>query len=244
MSARNCAIRARKWRLLEIGAVFTLTLLAGCLPRAAPRPAAPQIGLSRGARWSVLSLEPPHLSGPFFELILREHVLTGWVSGETAPGGALRVRIEPDHVAGFGPLGPVAMDIDEQPDLLAVEGLWNGQRCKLAFTPEGMRATVADNARPAVRSPLDRMGIGLQPLARDSSCQYVLDHRDPDGGLSGTSICAGMPQQTRLEVPAIADALLTRAELVTVLVAFLSAPPVASSEPFPRRVETGFDGAW
>jgi hypothetical protein len=102
---------------------------------------------------------------------------------------------------------------------------------------------VADNARPAVRPPLGR-GLGLEPPARDSSCQYVLDHREADGGLSGTSICAGMPQQTRLEVPAIADALLTRAELVTVLVAFLSAPPVASSEPFPRRVETGFDGAW
>jgi hypothetical protein len=203
------------------------------------------MGLARGARWSVLSVQPPHLSGPFFELILREHVLTGWVSGETAPGGALRVRIEPDHVAGFGPLGPVAMDIDEQPERLSVEGLWNGQRCKLAFTPEGMRATVADNTRPAVRAPLDRLGLGLEPPARDSSCQYVLDHHEPDGGLSGTSICAGMPQQTRLEIPAVADALLTRAELVTVLVAFLSAPPVASSEPLPRRAEAaGLDGAW
>jgi hypothetical protein len=227
------------------GFVVSTTLAlgaSGCLPHIDPRPS-PQIGLHRGARWSVLSIDPPNLSGPFFNLVLREHVLTGFVSGETAPGGALRVHIEPDHVAGFGPLGPVAMDIEEQPEALAIEGMWNGQRCKLAFTSDGMRATVADNVRPAVRPPLGP-GLALEPAARDSSCQYVLDHRDPDGGLSGTSICAGMPQQTRLEVPAVADALLTHAELVTVLVAFLSAPPVAASEPFPRRVEAGLDGVW
>jgi hypothetical protein len=114
-----------------------------------------------------------------------------------------------------------------------------------------MRGTVADNARPGVRSPLERVpgmlrrgrpslleARALEPAARDSSCQYVLDRREEGGGLSGTSICDGLPQQTRLEVPAVADALLTRSELVTVLVAFLSAPPLASAEPFPRPGET------
>src|SRR3954452_12175934 len=53
---------------------------------------APQIGLARGAHWSVVSLRPPHLNGPFFQLMLRQHVLTGWIAGDSAPGGALRVR--------------------------------------------------------------------------------------------------------------------------------------------------------
>jgi hypothetical protein len=46
-----------------------------------------------------------------------------------------------------------------------------------------------------------------------------------------------MPQDTRLEVPRAAAALLTRPELVTVLVALLSAPPLALAEPFPSHVE-------
>jgi hypothetical protein len=234
-------MKPRKWPVLEIAAALAVVSSTACALRAERRPAPPQMGLARGARWSVLSVQPPNLSGPFFELVLRDHVLTGWVAGETAPGGAVRVSIEPDGASGFGPLGPVALDIEEQPDRLAVQGLWNGQRCKLVFTPGEMRATIADNARPAVRPSLG----GMEPPARDSSCQYVLDRAEPDGGLSGVSICAGMPQPTRLEVPAVADALLTRAELVTVLVAFLSAPPVAGSEPLPRRVEVdGPDGAW
>jgi hypothetical protein len=44
------------------------------------------------------------------------------------------------------------------------------------------------------------------------------------------SICAGMPQQTRLEVPAMATKLLSQPELVTVLAAVLSAPPVDTLE--------------
>jgi len=54
-------------------------MTASCLPHA-DRRSSPQIGLARGARWSVLSIDPPNLSGPFFNLVLREHVLTGWVS--------------------------------------------------------------------------------------------------------------------------------------------------------------------
>jgi hypothetical protein len=58
----------------------------------------------------------------------------------------------------------------------------------------------------------------------------VLDERDRNGALLGTSICSGMPQRTRLEVPAAAAAFLTQPELVTILVAMLSAPPLDTTE--------------
>ncbi len=46
-----------------------------------------------------------------------------------------------------------------------------------------------------------------------------------------------MPQQTRLEVPAMARAWMTHSELVTVLVAVLSAPPVVQAEEYGPRFE-------
>ena len=64
------------------------------------------------------------------------------------------------------------------------------------------------------------------------SCEYYLDSVSTDGALNGGSICAGMPQQTRLEVPVAGQAWLTHAELVTVLVAVLSAPPVVVAEDY------------
>jgi hypothetical protein len=216
---------------------------------------APQIGLARGARWSVMSVRPPYLHGPFFNLVLRQHVLTGWIAGESAPGGAVRVRIDEDGASGQGPLGPVAMDIVDEPDAVVAEGLWNGHRVHLVFSPAGVRGTVADNARPAVRSPLDRvpgmpvrsptsvlLARAMEPPARDSSCEYLLDGRDQSGRMLGTSICQGMPLPTRLEIPAAADALLTRPELVTVLVAVLSAPPLAATDPLPGAAELGWPG--
>jgi hypothetical protein len=75
----------------------------------------------------------------------------------------------------------------------------------------------------------------LDPPAVDLSCEYDLNELGGDGALNGGSICAGMPQQTRLEVPALAKTWLTHAELVTILVAVLSAPPVVVSDDFPRR---------
>jgi hypothetical protein len=207
---------------------------------------APQIGLARGAHWSVVSLRPPHLNGPFFQLMLRQHVLTGWIAGDSAPGGALRVQIDEDGASGHGPLGPVAMDIADEPDALVAQGTWNGSRVHFAFSSQGMQGTVADNALPGVRSPFEHvpgmlprsrgaelLAQAMEPPARNSSCQYVLDGHDPSGVLIGTSICDGLPVPTRLEVPAAAEALFTRAELVTLLVAVLSAPPLDPAEPMP-----------
>jgi hypothetical protein len=165
----------------------------------------------------------------------------------------LRVRIDADGASGQGPSGQVAMDFSDEPDALVAEGMWNGSRVHLAFSLAGVRGTVADNAVPGVRSPFERvagmparragadlLAQAMEPPARNSSCQYVLDGHDRDGGLTGTSICDGLPMPTRLEVPTAADAMFTRPELVTLLVAVLSAPPLDPAEPMPGASAPGW----
>ena len=83
----------------------------------------------------------------------------------------------------------------------------------------------------------------IDPLPADVSCEYYLDQLSTDGALNGGSTCAGMPQQTRLEVPALAQAWMTHAELVTVLVAVLSSPPVVIAEDYGPRFEPPSTGA-
>lgn len=208
---------------------------------------APTIGLRRGARWSVLALRPPHLTGPHFHLLLRGGTLSGSIASATAPAGNLKVRITPTGAHGYGPLGPISMDylIGEASTL--VEGMWNGARVRLEFAPHALKGTVAENSDVLARAEPERMmGTATHrarrrqgpqvnanisdPLPDNSSCQYVLEQLEPDGALSGPSICSGMPQQTRLEVPKVAQSLFTQAELVTLLVAVLSAPPAVGDE--------------
>src|SRR5688572_28971277 len=75
-------------------------LVVGCAGRgggaggavgSSPGSDTPLIGLQRGGHWSVLTIRPPHLSGPLFHLMLKNSVLTGAISGGSAPGGVLRV---------------------------------------------------------------------------------------------------------------------------------------------------------
>ncbi|HEY0711268.1 MAG TPA: hypothetical protein VGF45_01245 [Polyangia bacterium] len=209
----------------------------------------PTIGLQRGGRWSVISIRPPHLSGPLFHLQLKNSVLTGAVSGGSAPGGTLRVNIKEDGAEGFGPVGPISLDYAMNDHATVAEGTWNGGRVRLVFARESLKGTVTANSMFHNRSEgnatfsmensrrFRRSGRtidSLEPPAADLSCEYDLNELGGDGALSGGSTCAGMPQQTRLEVPAMAKTWLTHAELVTVLVAVLSAPPVLVSEEFRR----------
>lgn len=211
---------------------------------------APQIGLRRGGRWSVLTLKPPHLSGPHFHLVLKDGVLSGSVSGGAAPGGSLRVKITPEVAEGFGPLGPVSIDFVTSEDSTVADGLWNGRRVHVVFAKDSLRGTVADNSDSLSRASPDAFAASqatgrsrrrggfsptpgttaFDPLPTNSSCEYFLTELSSDGALNGGSICSGMPQQTRLEVPLVAQAWLTRTELATVLVALLSAPPVVAAE--------------
>ncbi len=84
----------------------------------------------------------------------------------------------------------------------------------------------------------------IEPLPSDVSCEYYLDSVTPDGALNGGSTCAGMPQQTRLEVPSVARAWMTHAELVTVLVAVLSSPPLVLAEDYGPRFEQPSTGSF
>lgn len=213
----------------------------------------PLIGLQRGGHWSVLTIRPPHLSGPQFHLQLKNGVLTGAISGGIAPAGTLRVNIRPDGAEGYGPLGPVALDIATDEASTVAEGTWNGGRVHLVFQRESLHGTVATNSFFNSRTgganaggmdsfgPPRRYGRStntlIDPPAMDLSCEYYLDQVSNDGALNGGSTCAGMPQQTRLEVPALAKTWLTHAELVTILVAVLSAPPVVVAEDYGPRID-------
>jgi hypothetical protein len=214
----------------------------------------PLIGLQRGGHWSVLSIRPPNLSGQLFHLQLRNSVLTGAVSGGTAPAGSLRVTITKDGAQGFGPVGPISLDFAIDEGATVVEGTWNGGRVHLTFARESLRGTVTTNSffysrsngggvanmenfrNPRTRA-FGRAADIIEPIPADLSCEYYLDQIGSDGALNGGSTCAGMPQQTRLEIPALAKTWLTHAELVTVLVAVLSAPPIVISEDYGPKFE-------
>src|SRR5438105_5867395 len=112
----------------------------------------PQIGLQRGGHWSVLSLKPPHLIGPQFNLLLKGGVLTGTISSGTAPSGNLHVSIAEDGAEGHGPLGPVSMDFITTEDSTVAEGMWNGHRVHIVFTHNSIKGTVADNSDVMTRT--------------------------------------------------------------------------------------------
>jgi hypothetical protein len=215
-------------------------------------PELPKIGLQRGGHWSVLTIRPPHLNGQQFHLQLKNSVLTGAISGGDAPGGVLRVSIKEDGAEGFGPLGPVSLDFSSDEISTTAEGMWNGGRVHLVFSHDSLKGTVATNSffssksNPADNNNREMRQMGafgqksadmMDPLPVDMSCEYFLDHVTSDGALNGGSTCSGMPQPTRLEVPKVAQAWLTRAELVTILVAVLSSPPVAVSEQYGPRID-------
>jgi hypothetical protein len=210
----------------------------------------PLIGLQRGGHWSVISIRPPHLSGPLFHLQLRNSVLTGAISGGTAPAGTLRVSISKEGAEGFGPLGPVSLDFNTDEASTVAEGTWNGGRVHLVFTRESLNGTVTTNSFFQSRTAgnnvasdtfrprrFGRASDAMDPPPMDMSCEYYLDHVTTDGALNGGSTCAGMPQQTRLEVPALAKTWLTHEELVTILIAVLSAPPVVVAEEYGPRFD-------
>lgn len=218
--------------LYPLAALALLT--ASCAPWSAQQPAGrpdlPQIGLVRGAHASSLALNPPYLSGPQFGLRLERGVLFGWMGGEAARAGSVRVTIEEDGAAGFGPLGPVAMDFFPDEDRTVVEGQWNGRRVHIVYAAQSLHGTVADNALLPPGEASAGRAPDLEPAPADSSCEYALDDVTADGALEGTSICSGMPQRTSLFVPRAGAALFRRSDLLTLLVAVLSAPPLPASE--------------
>jgi hypothetical protein len=179
----------------------------GCAHRGGGGPdAKPAIAIQRGSSWSSLSVDLPHITGPTGQLKLENGELSGVVGA-----GVLQVKIEGDRAEGFGPSGPVQMSVTREGDALKVDGMWNGGPVHLTVGPGGLRASVIRR--------------GSRFAAGQASCAYTLDKVDASGAIVGSSICAGMPQETRLEIDPRVRAALGPTELSVLLVALLSTPP-------------------
>lgn len=212
---------------------------------------APQISLLRGSVRSYMTLALPFLTGTQFNLSLRNGVLSGTMSSGAAPGGGLRLRIEGSEVSGQGPHGPIQMSVIDEGGEIVADGSWNGGRLHMIFTGTLVRGTVPTNSAWYARiTQADPFGNGaaarmrsdnrhlVDPGPGDTSCEYFLDNISPEGAHVGGSICGGMPQQTRLEIPAVASAWLTTTELVTVVLVVLSSPPPSLSESYGPQFDT------
>jgi hypothetical protein len=170
-----------------------------------------ELGLRRGAAWSTATVKPPYVIGPRMNLHLNHNIFGGAIDGMP-----VNLRVEPDGISGNGPSGPVSIDIESAPDKLVFEGTWNGSRAHFEVTDQAFKGSLA-------------VYRGRQ-VGSEAYCQYVLDRVEADGARAGTSICAGLPEETRLEVPGQVYKWLTRPELVVVLLALLSSPPITQLE--------------
>jgi hypothetical protein len=200
--------------LLTVAAVTAVLATGGCRQQLQPlreTEGGIEVGLRRGAAWSTLTVKPPYVIGPRVTLHLTKDVFTGSIDGMP-----VNLKVEPDGIEGRGPSGQVSIDIDDSADKLVIEGSWNGQRAHFEITTDTLKGSLAI-----------RRG---RTLSSASYCQYVLDRVEADGSRAGTSICGGLPEETRLEVPRPVVGWLTRSELVVVLLALLSSPPFTSME--------------
>jgi hypothetical protein len=191
--------------------VLAITSASGC---AAARGAAgnvPEVALRRGSNWATYNVKPPQITGETASLKLEAGHLRGFLSSR-----ALDVQVEPEGATGFGPGGPVDVTISRDSDGTRVDGLWNGAPVNFVFSPSRVKGSVVVwQGRTA---------------AQQASCAYDLDKIEPNGAVSGSSTCAGMPQQTRLEVSAATAKVLTPSEPAIFLVTALSAPPLSPNE--------------
>jgi hypothetical protein len=203
----------RSLRISLLLAAAVIAAAAGCRGAMQPLPelaGGVEVGLRRGASWSTLSVKPPYVIGPRVTLHLKKDVFTG-----TIDGSPVNLQVEADGIKGQGPAGQVSIDINDSPDKLVIEGSWNGQRAHFEITTDALRGSLAIYSSR-------RLGTSFY-------CQYVLDRTEQDARL-GTSICNGLPEETRLEIPRPVLAFLTKPELVVVMLTLLSSPPFTSLE--------------
>jgi hypothetical protein len=213
-----------------IGIVVLAATLLGCGERGSgglpELEGGAEMALRRGAAWSTVKVRPPYAIGPRVNLHFYKK---GMVSGNIDAGtmmdnriSALNLTINEEGIQGEGPYGAVAVDVEDGPETLNFEGTWNGSRVTFNVTSTSFKGSI----------PIRRYGRS-DSVGGVTSCQYVLDRVASDGAREGSSICSGMPEETRLEIPRQVDAWLTRKELVVVLLALLSTPPQTSLEPLP-----------
>jgi len=170
-----------------------------------------EVGLRRGSGWSTLKVRPPHVIGPRVTLRMTKGEFSGSIDGSP-----VHLRVADDGIDGSGPLGQVSIDIVEGAGQTLIEGTWNATRVHFTVTEQSLRGAIA------VRQ--------ASTFGEVAFCQYTLDRVEKDGARSGISICDGLPEETRLEVPRAVQKWLTRHELVVVLLALLSSPPLTSLE--------------
>ncbi len=171
-----------------------------------------EIALRRGASWATLTVRLPHVIGAASTLRISRGHMTGMIDG-----GSVNLLIEKDTISGTGPGGTVSVDVDETDEGTEVSGTWSGNRVSFKVSADSFRGVIA------IRTGRTQASLG--------TCQYVLDRTEADGARTGTSICSGLPEETRLEIPSVVYAWLTRTEMAVVLLALLSAPPYTLMEP-------------
>lgn len=172
-----------------------------------------RIGLGRRASWTSYAVKLPTISGPTAQLRLTDRTLVGFVENSS-----LRLKIDDDRASGFGPSGSVDVTIRQQGGgggelALVIDGLWNDGPVHLVLGPMGLQASVT------------RWG---KNLSQQATCSYHLDRsREQEGVLifTGTSVCQGLPERTRLEIDERVSRMLKPAELGVLLVTILASPP-------------------
>ncbi len=202
------------WHTFRSGAATTtlalVSIIAGSAGCAAMQGASSgpkigvDVGLRRGSSWTTFNVRPSRIVGPTASLELKRGQIMGFLDNHT-----VHLEVKPDELTGVAG-GRVALDIDQRPGTLEINGLWNDARVHFEVTPDSLRGTITGGS------------LG--------HCQYVLDHTEGDGARTGTSICSFMPQETRLEFPSAVERWLGRGEIVAVLLALLSSAPPTSSD--------------
>jgi hypothetical protein len=145
--------------------------------------------------------------GSTASLEIRKGEIVGFLNGR-----AVRLTAKPDELSGVAG-GRVQLDIEEHEGKLEIGGTWNDQRVHFEISPDNLNGQITG----------DMSG-------RRWHCQYVLDKTAEDGARLGTSICSGLPEQTRLEFPKGVERWLTRGEAVAVLLALLASAPPTSTD--------------
>jgi len=163
-----------------------------------------ELGLRRGSAWQTIKVRPPYVIGPTASLELKK----GIFSGMSATGELVRINVDKEGALGRGP-GRVDVDFATGVDEFIIDGVWNSGRVHFRITSDSFRGS-------------------LQTVG--GYCQYVLDELLHDGARHGISICSGLPEETRLEIPMPIQAWLTPSELAVVLLELLSDPPTTVLE--------------
>jgi hypothetical protein len=175
-----------------------------------------EIGLRRGVSWTTFTLKRNKVIGSSVGLEIKRGELFGFIDG-----GAVKLKVTAEEVSGnFGrsegtisrpfDSGRVQIDIEEYDGKLEVSGTWASERVRIEISPDNLNGTV--------------WGRTL------GQCQYVLDKTEENGERTGTSICSGLPEPTRLIFPKEIERWLTRGEAVAVLLALLASPPPTSTD--------------